>query len=153
MGPLMPPKEYRSWFDDFEEVVKWTSITFGGLLLIPVLMMSCCCLGLVLEPTINRFKWGDCEVEIDYYCNSGTFLIYNDEGLLLDRKFKWVEPPKWENSSGGWKDHNKVGWNIDFSRLNCLPDQDAFHVLDAECVEVIFRYEGGYRIVEYCNGG
>ena len=79
MGPLMPPKEYRSLFDDFEEVVKWTSITFGGLLLIlPVLMISCCCLGLVWEPIINRFKWGDCEVEIDYYCNSGTFLIYND---------------------------------------------------------------------------
>ena len=150
----MPPKEYRSLIDDLVQVVKWTGITFFWLLLIlPVLLISCCCLGLVLEPIINKFKWGDCDVEIDYYCNAGIFLIYNDEGLLLDREFKWVEPPKWENGSGGLKDHDKVGWNTDFSRLDCLPDQDAFHVLDAERAEVIFRYEGSYRIVDYCNGG
>ena len=150
----MPPKEYRSLIDDLVQVVKWTGITFFWLLLIlPVLLISCCCLGLVLEPIINKFKWGDCEVQQTYYCGEGIFLIYNDEGLLLDCKFKWVEPPKWENGSGGLKDHDKVGWNTDFSRLDCLPDQDAFHVLDAECAEVIFRHEGSYRIVDYCNGG
>ena len=143
MGPLMAAKEYRSWFDDFEEVVKWTSITFGGLLLIlPVLLMSCCCLGLVLEPTLNRFKWGDCEVQQDY-CGEGIFLIYNDEGLVLDQEFKWVKPPQWN--------HSTVGWNVDFSRLDCLPDQEAFHVLNAESSEVIFRYEGNYKMIDYCN--
>ena len=43
-------------------------------------------------------------------------------------------------------------WIVDFSRLDCLPDQDAFHVLDEECTEVIFRYEGKYKIVEDCIG-
>ena len=151
----------RSLIDDLvSEVVKWTteSLFFqrlewcnhGGIKILwqlkdrlddqkvltdpvslPVLLISCCCLGLVLEPIINKFKWGDCEVQQNYYCGEGIFLIYNDKGLLLDRKFKWVEPPKWENGSGGLKDHDKVGWNTDFSRLDCLPDQDAFHVLDA----------------------
>ena len=147
MGPLMAAKEYRSWFDDFEEVVKWTSITFGGLLLIlPVLLMSCCCLGLVLEPTLNRFKWGDCEVQRDqdYPCSEGICLIYNEEGLILNREFQWMEGRKWGQEP-------KV-WIVDFSRLDCLPDQDAFHVLDEECTEVIFRYEGKYKIVEDCGG-
>ena len=142
----MPPKEYRSWFDDFEEVVKWTSITFGGLVVIPsVLLMSCCCLGLVLEPSINKFKWGDCEVQQNYYCGEGIFLIYNDEGLVLDQELKWVKPPQWN--------HYTVGWNVDFSRLDCLPDQDAFHVMDADNSKVIFRYEGNYKVVDFCNGG
>ena len=153
MGLVMPPKEYRSLIDDFVQVVKWTAITFFWLLLIlPVLLISCCCLGLVLEPIINKFRWGDCEVQQSYGCGEGIFLIYNDEGLLLDREFKWVEPPK-RDLSGGLKDHDNVGWDTDFSRLDCLQDQDAFHVLDAECTEVIFRYEGRYRIVDYCNGG
>ena len=146
MGPLMPPKEYRSWFDDFEEVLKWTSITFGGLVLIPsVLLMSCCCLGLVLEPSINKFKWRDCEVQQNYYCGEGIFLIYNDEGLVLDQELKWVKPPQWN--------HYTVGWNVDFSRLDCLPDQDAFHVMDADNSKVIFRYEGNYKVIDFCNGG
>ena len=142
----MPPKEHRSWFDDVEDVLKWSSITFGALLLIlPVLLISCCCLGLVLEPIINKFKWRDCEVQQDYYCGEGIFLIYNDKGLVLDRGFKWVKPPQWN--------HYTVGWNVDFSRLDCLPDQDAFHVLNAESSEVIFRYEGEYKVVDFCNGG
>ena len=142
----MPPKEYRSWFDDFEEVLKWTSITFGGLVLIPsVLLMSCCCLGLVLEPSINKFKWRDCEVQQNYYCGEGIFLIYNDEGLVLDQELKWVKPPQWN--------HYTVGWNVDFSRLDCLPDQDAFHVMDADNSKVIFRYEGNYKVIDFCNGG
>ncbi len=143
----MPSKEYRSWFDDFEEVVKWTSITFGGLLLIlPVLMMSCCCLGLVWEPIINRFKWRDCEVQRDqdYPCSEGICLIYNEEGLILNREFQWTEGRKWGQEP-------KV-WIVDFSRLDCLPDQDAFHVLDKEYTEVIFRYEGKYKVVEDCGG-
>ena len=140
----MPPKEHRSWFDDVEDVLKWSSITFGALLLIlPVLLISCCCLGLVLEPIINKFKWGDCEVQQDYYCGEGIFLIYNDEGLVLDREFKWVKPPQWN--------HYTVGWNVDFSRLDCLPDQDAFHVLNADNSGVIFRYEGNYKVIDFCN--
>ena len=142
----MPPKEYRSLIDDFVQVVKWTAITFFWLLLIlPVLLISFCCLGLVLEPIINKFKWGDCEVQQDYYCGEGIFLIYNDEGLVLDREFKWVKSPQWN--------HDTVGWNVDFSRLDCLPDQDAFHVLDDECTKVIFRHEGDYKVVDFCNGG
>ena len=147
MGPLMPPKEYRSWFDDFEEVMKWTSITVGGLVLVPsVLLMSCCCLGLVLEPTLNQFKWGNCEVQRDqdYPCSKGLCLIYNEEGLILNREFQWMEGHKWGQEP-------KV-WIVDFNRLDCLPDQDAFHVLDEECTEVIFRYEGKYKIVEDCGG-
>ena len=143
----MPPKEHRSWFDDFEEVSKWTAITFGGLLLIlPVLLISCCCLGLVLEPTLNQFKWGDCEVQRDqdYPCSKGLCLIYNEEGLILNREFQWMEGRKWGQEP-------KV-WFVDFNRLDCLPDQDAFHVLDEECTEVIFRYEGKYKIVEDCGG-
>ena len=146
MGPLMPPKEYRSLIDDFVQVVKWTGITFFWLLLIlPVLLISCCCLGLVLEPIINKFKWGDCDVQQNYYCGEGIFLIYNDEGLVLDQELKWVKPPQWN--------HYTVGWNVDFSRLDCLPDQDAFHVMDADNSKVIFRYEGNYKVIDFCNGG
>ena len=147
MGALMPPKEYRSWCDDFEKVLKWTSITVGGLVLVPsVLLMSCCCLGLVLEPTLNRFKWGDCEVQRDqdYPCSKGVYLICNEEGLILNRQFQWMERNRL------WKEP-KV-WIVDFSRLDCLPDQDTFHVLDEECTEVIFRYEGKYKVIEDCGG-
>ena len=114
-----------------------------------VLLMSCCCLGLYWNQSSTGSNGGDCEVQRDqnYYCSKGVFLIYNEEGLILNREFQWMEPPKWEN--GSWLERSRQGLEHDFSRLDCLPDQDAFHVLDRPTPpEVIFRYEGSYKVIE-----